>query len=612
MSSAGRERTPEATTPESTPAVPTTPTRDGRAAAVASLARWALERRDVPELMGAGVEAIARGLDVEVAQAFELLEGTGMLAAWASTGPSLEGSALSLAQQAAVALQADGPVTLDAGAETLHAVVGVHAGIAVVVPGPDGRAFGVLCAQSHTARSFDEHDAAFLQSVANVLGLAVAGTAASDRSAWVEGHDPVTGLPNRRHLLSAIDEEIENHRRDVAVVSIVLDLFERVLHDLGGAAGDEVLRAVARRLRRFAGAGDVVARVGHHAFALLVHGPSTDEEVAELAVRVTETVAKPLRTRAGAGQLSVTASVGAAVAAADDTPEGLVAAADLAVQRARELGRNRWFVFDEALRVAAREVAELEHALRDGIPRDELRLHYQPIVDLATGALRGAEALVRWEHPTRGLLAPDLFIPLAERTGLVVPLGAWVLEEAGRQLARWAKRGLRLPELSVNLSPRQLLEGDLVAVVRRVVETNGLDARTLCLEVTENALVDDPARIADTLHALTEIGVRISIDDFGTGYSSLGQLKRFPLADVLKIDRSFVDGVGRDPIDDVIIAAVVGLARGWSAEVVAEGIERSEQCEMLAARGVGLGQGYLWSPPVPADAFEALVAARPA
>jgi diguanylate cyclase (GGDEF)-like protein len=604
MATAGQGRLPR-------PEVGGTATK-ARAAAVTDLARFALDHRDLPSLMRAGVEVVQRVLGVEAAQAFELLGGNGMLAAWAAAGEGAPAAKLSLARQAAAALGAPGTVALDVAADPLHTAAGVHAGLATVVPGPEGHVFGVLCAQSHHTRTFDVDDAHFLESVASVLGLGVEHAAARDRVAWVEGHDPLTRLPNRRELVAAIGATCASGRRDLAVVSVVLDLFERLLHDLGGAAADEVLRAVARRLCRSNRGDALVARVGQHRFTLLVPGIASEAEAAELGANFAAVLAQPLRPRPGTPLVSITASIGIATATDHDVPEALVAAADLAVERARELGRNRWFVFDDALRVAARDVAKLEHALREGIGRGELRLHYQPIVDLVTGALHGAEALVRWQHPDQGLLAPDRFIPLAERTGLVVPLGAWVLEEAGRQLAEWATRGLHMPELSVNLSPRQLLEGDIVAVVRRVVDGHGIDPRVLCLEVTENALVEEPARAADALHALTELGVRISIDDFGTGYSSLGQLKRYPLADILKIDRSFVDGVGRDPTDDVIVAAIVGLARGWSAEVVAEGIEQSKQCERLVALGVGFGQGYLWSRPVPADAFEALVAARPA
>jgi diguanylate cyclase (GGDEF)-like protein/PAS domain S-box-containing protein len=418
-------------------------------------------------------------------------------------------------------------------------------------------------------------------------------------------HDPLTGLPNRLHFVERLGRELattERHGR-LAVLFLDLDRFKVVNDSLGHSAGDRLLVAVADRLSATMTPTDVVARFGGDEFTILCHDVSSEETVELIAERIAEAIARPVALIEG--EVFVTASIGIALSGGEhDTPETLLRNADAAMYRAKELGRDRAELFD------AREHHRVVDDLRTGnelhraIERGELRLHYQPLIALEQGSVVGFEALIRWEHPERGLVPPMEFVPLAEETGLIVPLGVWALEEACRQAVRWHDAAPAGPPLfmSVNLSPRQLAEPALPNEVARVLHDTGIQPSTLWLEITESTLMRDAESALSALGALRALGLHLAVDDFGTGYSSLAYLERLPV-EALKIDRSFTDGVGTRKDSTAIVRAVVGLARALQLSTVAEGIETRQQFQRLRAMGCEVGQGYLFGPPRPPEAF---------
>ena len=425
-------------------------------------------------------------------------------------------------------------------------------------------------------------------------------------------HDGLTGVANRALFRDRLDQTIAlaaRTRSSFAVLMLDLDGFKGVNDSLGHDAGDELLRAVAGRFEDALRPGDTIARVGGDEFALLLDG-ACEQEAIDVAARVLTRVAEPVEV--AGHQLSLGASAGIALHPRDGhEADELVRRADVAMYAAKEAGRGRVEVFRAEL---ARELGQslgLEHELRLGLQRGEFSLHYQPEVDLATGEIAGVEALARWTSPTRGPVPPSQFIPIAEATGLIVPLGELVLREACRQTADWERRGLLQAGFVtwVNVSARQLAGNGLASVVRDALGTAGLDPNRLGLEVTETAIV---AQGVASEHARTELqslhesGVRLAIDDFGTGFSSLGQLRHFPV-DVIKVDRTFVQGVGVDPKDAAITANVVGLAHALGLLAVAEGIESDEQLRSMRMLGCDLAQGFMFARPAPPAEMERLL-----
>lgn len=421
-------------------------------------------------------------------------------------------------------------------------------------------------------------------------------------------HDTLTGLPNRSLLVGLLEQAGETlARRDgaIAVLFFDLDRFKVVNDSLGHVAGDALLRVVAERVSAVLRPGDVLARLGGDEFTVML----TDVEEWQ-AVEVAERLQAALRPPVvlEGKDFSVSASVGIVRTTVPLDPAELLRRADAAMYRAKELGRNRTCTFDESLLAEVSHRLELEQQLRHAFEHGEFRVHYQPEVDLARGTVTGAEALLRWEHPERGLLCAGEFVPVAEDNGMVVPLGSWVLEEACRTVAEWCDRGLVDEHfvIRVNLSARQLDRPGLADEVAAVLAVTGLEPRRLCLEVTETALMQDADLGLAALGELHRVGVRLAIDDFGTGYSSLSFLKRFPL-DVLKIDRSFVDGLPDDPEDVAIVTTILGLARSLGLAVTAEGVETEAQREALVDLGCSRAQGFLFSEAVPPEQIESLL-----
>ncbi|MFN8173529.1 MAG: EAL domain-containing protein [Solirubrobacteraceae bacterium] len=416
-------------------------------------------------------------------------------------------------------------------------------------------------------------------------------------------HDPLTGLPNRRLFIERLDRALREARgrgERIAVLFLDLDRFKYVNDSLGHHAGDELLGAIAPRLLEAVRSGDLIARFGGDEFAVLSTGPIDERGALALGARLNAAIGAPLRI--GDDDLVVSASIGVAVSGSGtEDGEALVRDADAAMYRAKDWGRARCELFDEDLRRWILQRLRTESDLRGAIGRDELRVAFQPIVALPGGRPVGLEALARWQHPRRGLVLPGEFIPVAEESGLIVPLGQWVLEEACRQAAEWDRDAAPLAGLpvSVNLSARQVSHPDLARVVRAALARAGLPPERLVLEITESVLIEQAAGPIATLAALRGEGVRFALDDFGTGYSSLSYLQRFPL-DQLKLDRSFVAGLESGPREQAIVGAIVAMARALGIEAVAEGIETERQKAALERLGCPLGQGFLFARPASA------------
>ena len=418
-------------------------------------------------------------------------------------------------------------------------------------------------------------------------------------------HDPLTGLANRALLIDRITQALARARRGtgtVAALFLDVDQFKVVNDSIGHAAGDELLVQVAQRLEGVVRSVDTLARIGGDEFVIVCEGDAdADDHVELLGVRVAEAV-RALFTLAGR-EVKVTLSGGIARAEEGADAESLLRDADAAMYQAKERGRNCVVVFDDAMHRRATERMNTELQLRHAVDRSELVVHYQPLMDLATNGVTGVEALVRWQHPVRGLLSPAEFMDLAEETGLVVAIGEWVLHRALHEAQLWRSTlpGAAALTVAVNLSARQVAEPGLTDVVQRALVASGIDAGAVHLEMTESVVMNDGAVYIEVLTALRALGVGLSVDDFGTGYSSLSYLKRLPV-DTLKIDQSFVAGLGGpDPHDRSIVVAVLSLAAALGLDVVAEGVETAAQAGELLSLGVRSAQGYLWARPVPAD-----------
>jgi diguanylate cyclase (GGDEF)-like protein/PAS domain S-box-containing protein len=429
-------------------------------------------------------------------------------------------------------------------------------------------------------------------------------------------YDPLTDLPNRALFLDRLQHLFHRARRSLgnpqfAVLYLDLDRFKAINDSLGHQAGDELLIATARRLERCLRPGDTLARLGGDEFTVLLDDVRAEADATGVAERIHEEVAAPLEVRGS--EVFTSVSVGIALSSAGyECPEDMLRDADTAMYRAKAHGRAGHQVFAGDMHQRAVSSLRLETDLRRALERHEIVPYYQPVVDLDTGAVVGFEALARWRHPSRGTLLPDLFIPIAEETGLVGEIGAWMLAEACRQAREW-QRKYRLWStlgISVNVSGRQLSQGGVAADVERVLSATGLDPTCLTLEITESALMSNLSVGAEVVQRLHAMSVGLHLDDFGTGYSSLAYLHRFPVQ-ALKVDRSFVSGMDRSPQQSAIVKAIVSLARDLGMEVVAEGVETRAQAEALRALGCRRGQGFLFSEPLPADQAERLASGLP-
>ncbi len=425
-------------------------------------------------------------------------------------------------------------------------------------------------------------------------------------------HDELTGLPNRSRLLSVVAQKLERTDRDgqVAVLFVDIDRFKLVNDSSGHSVGDELLIAIARRLDASASDGRFTARLGGDEFVVVIDGVGDISEVVQHAEAIRAELEVPFLVRNA--EIFSSASIGLVVAERGEggrTAESLVRDADTAMYQVKSSGGGGVAVFDSAMRDERTQRLLLEQDLHKAVDRDEFRVYYQPIVGLQTGVVEGFEALIRWVHPTRGLIPPVSFIPIAEETGLISRIGEWVLQQAAAQLAEW-QRTLPSPHglyMAVNLSARQLRDPNLVSRIAAAIADNALAPKSLCLELTESVLTDEPDIAARLLAEIRSLGVRLSLDDFGTGYSSLAYLNRFAV-DQVKIDKSFVDHLAEDGCrEEPLVAAIIAMAGALSLSTVAEGVETVEQALKVKQLGATRAQGYLFSRPLPSDAVAPIV-----
>ena len=584
--------------------------------AVAELGERALTGMPIADLMREACEAVARTLDAPLSAVIEFERTDMVVAAGHGWEPTLVGARFSPPQdlrREAFRVMERGPVTFVDAAEQPPGVYvapllehGVTSGAAVVL-GERDRPMGLLGAYTHERRVFTDDDTNLLQAVAHVLATAIAARRAEDQARHDAMHDPLTGLPNRVLFSDRLAQALARSERDHAPLAVLLldiDRFKLINDSLGHLAGDELIREVAPRLSGAVRASDTVARLGGDEFAVLCEDLEDEREAQEMAERLGACFLRPFAL--GGEQQFATASIGLVVASAHIDAEELLRDADAAMYRAKEAGRGRYEVFDEGMRARAVARLQVENELRRALDREELQLFFQPIHDLHDDRISSCEALVRWKHPDRGLVGPDQFIPIAEESGLIVSLGAWVLQRACRQLARWRRSvdGAADLRLTVNLSAQQVTQPDIVDTVAEAIEEAGLEPRDIGLEITEHVLIEDAQSTADTLRRLQRLGVRLVIDDFGTGYSSLSYLKRYPI-EVLKIDRSFIDGIADPESGDLaIVTAIVRMASALGVDVIPEGVETEAQLERLRELGCRYAQGFLLDRPLPPDELE--------
>jgi diguanylate cyclase (GGDEF)-like protein/PAS domain S-box-containing protein len=481
---------------------------------------------------------------------------------------------------------------------------GIRSGMGVHIPGGSGptKSYGVLAVHTLQPRRFNEDEISFLRSVANILAVAIERKGSEERFSYLAQFDSLTGLPNRSLFQDRLMQTIARAKRSgrtTAVLSIDLDRFKMVNDTLGHGAGDTLLKETAARLSQGVRGGDTVGRFTGDEFGAILSDLVKPGDAGLVAQKLLDALARPFHLE---GQETfVSASIGITLYPADGgSPEALVMNANAAMYRAKEQGRNNYQYFTLEMNERALMRVQMEADLRRAVERKEFLLHYQPKVELASGAISGFEALLRWQHPQKGLISPVEFIPVLEDMGLIVEVGEWVLLESCRQIKAWRSEFRKVPPVAVNLSARQFQQKDLGAKVRRILRKTGVNPSLIQFELTESLLMKDPENAARTLRGLKAFGIRIAVDDFGTGYSSLAYLKRFPL-DALKIDRAFIRDFTTNSDDATITLAIIGLAHNLKIKVIAEGVETWAQLKLLTANGCDEAQGYYFSRPTTAD-----------
>ena len=582
--------------------------------AAAELGRIALVAADVRELAERLAEVVGERLDADTCT---ITEVNGMelhsLAVFGEAPERGQGERWTMRARslAGLVFSTDGPLVIedlatgevDASVQLLDS--GMRSAMGVAVEGRDGPA-GMVAVFTRRPRAWTGDESAFLHVVANVMGSAIERGAREETAIHRSRHDPLTGLPNRELFAVRLALTLARARRGgppPAVLIADLDQFKLVNDSLGHQAGDELLRAVAPRLADAVRDTDTVARFGGDEFVVLCDGVASEQHALEFAQRLAAVLDEPVEM--SSGTVYVSASFGVAYASRDSNAEDLLRDADAALYRAKARGRGRCELFDAPMRAQAMARLEIETGLRVALGTEQLAMHYQPVVDLASGEMLALEALMRWRHPVRGSVSPAELIPVAEETGLIVALGRWALHEACAEATLLGPDG---PPVSVNVSARQLAHPSIVDDVAGALATSGLVPSRLWLELTETALFEEADAPLPVLHELKAIGVQIVLDDFGTGYSSLAYLQRFPL-DALKIDRAFVAEMTQDRRAAALVQAITTMACSLGLTVVPEGIETEAQREALIGLGCRYGQGYLFGRPQPPSAYHPRAAA---
>jgi len=582
---------------------------------IARLGQSALAKRDAAELLEQAVQSVLEGLSGDVVAYIE--RGTRAdeivlkrVAGLAEPAPEVSVADCEPGSPLGRVLATGDPAVVEprwSEARLLpYAWAEGHRTAAIVaVPGDRG-VRGALCALARQERAFGPEELRFLGAAASMVSAALHRLDSEARLAYLAQFDALTGLPNRALLSDRFAQMIVLARRRQAplgVLFIDLDDFKLVNDTQGHAAGDELLKETARRLLDSVRQGDTVARISGDEFAVILGDLARADDAALVAQKIIDRLSETYVIRGK--EVFVTASIGIATFPADgDNAEVLLGAADAAMYRAKQAGRNAFQFFTAEINQRTRARAQLGTELRRALERGEYTLAYQPKIDLATGTTIGAEALLRWNHPERGSVAPVEFIPVLEESGLIVPVGEWVLQRACRDLKAWQAAGRKVMPVAVNLSARQFRQQDLEARIRSIVDAAGIDPSLIELEITESQLMHDPEHASRVLRALGKAGLRVAIDDFGTGYSSLAYLTRFPLAS-LKIDRSFVAHALTDQADATIVRSIVEMAHTLGFTVVAEGVESGPQADFLRSLGCEQAQGFLFARPMPVAAYTA-------
>jgi diguanylate cyclase (GGDEF)-like protein len=582
--------------------------REAQQRAVAELGQKALFDIEPSGLFAAALTAVREQLGVERAAVLEMRMDPESVVAVAVDGWKRESFGLRLTNSpewdACLAVSTDKPVIFGEGGEDGCTAIplgpdadAMASGLSVVIRLADGP-YGTLCAHTTERRRFSDDDISFAQSVANVLGNALARLRMEEKVRLQALHDPLTGLPNRAVLTDRLEHALVRSgrmQRSVGLLFIDLDRFKTINDSLGHRAGDELLVQVAQRLRTLVRSGDSIARFGGDEFIILIDEVHRVEEAADLARRIGELLDEPFKL--GSDTVFVTASIGIAFPSrVRTTADALLRDADAAMYLAKEHGRARFEFFDATLRSRAVERMRTETSLRWAAERNEMRVHYQPVVDLSDGRVVAVEALARWQHPERGLLPPDVFIPLCEESGLIVPIGKRILEQACEQLSRWTRMGVAADDLvvNVNISARQLADPNCAKMVEAALSAAELEPKRLALEITESTIVDQGPRVAETIADLQALGVRLVLDDFGTGYSSLSYIQRFRL-DSIKLDMTFVRKLVEDTNQQALVGGIIAIAHALGLKTVLEGVETRDQARAARDLGCGLAQGWLFA-----------------
>ena len=583
-----------------------------RQSLVAAFGQFALQNRSLGELIAQAADTLERGLQPEFSRYLELAPdevrlqlkaGSGWCGTWAN---QVKFDAVTEAQDRFFIGTRETSLIEDYAAEGRHRPSpvlkdhGIRSGAEVLVWGAHGP-YGLLGVYSRVPGAFAQDGVDFLNAVKNTLAAALDHRCTQDRLAYLAQFDTLTGLPNRTMYIERLSQTLRRPNRDersVGVLFVDVDRFKSVNDELGHSGGDGVLARVAGRLQSCVRPADTVARLSGDEFALLLENMATPEEAAAVSERVIASLAKPFRV--DGHEVYVSASLGISISPTDGSdPDALLKNADMAMYRAKQAGRNTYRYFLPEMNARAAERLRTETELRGALARREFVLHYQPKASIETGLISGFEALLRWNHPQRGLVSPTEFIPILEDTGLINEVGEWVVRQTCEQIRAWQADGLKACPVAINLSARQFNQNGLDASIARILGETGIDPNLLEFELTESILMSDSEDAVRVLGNMKRCGIRLSVDDFGTGYSSLAYLRRFPL-DSLKIDRAFIRHITTDSGEATIAKAIISLAHNLKLRVVAEGVETQAQLDFLREHACDEMQGYLFARPMSA------------